>query len=698
MIYEIRFDRLWVLENMMNFDKPPVNLLIDGLKELYGKDEEVLRIEKKMLNSCTIDLNDGSGDAEAKILELIEKKFGIQAADGKLVSVVKQEPEKEEHADNGKTDSAGADAGDETEMVPEEDGEGKLRLSSRKKGPAGAMPSFMKESKTKKIKSEKTASQRLDEMVGAEEYKELIREIRMVAPVLKENQTTDMLLTQTYLFAIDDGCGLSTCLDVLVQTLEELEVVSPDCQRYLEDKLPMDKEKAEIARFAAHHFSKKSTSVRLLCVDLSEWLTQLNSKEFRDFLKVVEDRPKDQMVVFRVPFLEGDALNDIANVLSDILYVRPITFIPNSLPELIEYAKKSLSRYDFQAQDDVWDVVESRIIEEKSDGRFYGMNTVDKIVKEMLYMKELYDAKNGTVNRLISQNEVVEISRNFGEQKNEALMNLKDMVGMESIEKQIEEIISQIQATTLTKQIEAPCIHMRFVGNPGTGKTTVARLVGKILKESGILRYGNFFEYSGRDFCGEYVGQTAPKTSAICRDAYGSVLFIDEAYSLYRSDDSGRDYGREALDTLIAEMENHRNDLVVVMAGYPDEMEQLMKGNPGLESRMPYLIEFPNYTKDQLADIYLGKVKGSLKYEDDFEEAVRSYFNEMDDEKVNAKEFSNGRFVRNLFERTLAKAAVRCKSEKSDEIVLKREDFRLASTERTFSLLQEKKKKSRIGF
>lgn len=151
-----------------------------------------------------------------------------------------------------------------------------------------------------------------------------------------------------------------------------------------------------------------------------------------------------------------------------------------------------------------------------------------------------------------------------------------------------------------------PCIHMRFVGNPGTGKTTVARIIGTILKEKGILRNVNFFEHSGRELCGRYVGETAPKTSAMCRDAYGSVLFIDEAYSLYRDDGfSNADYGREAIDTLIAEMENHRSDLMVIMAGYPDDMDKLMNGNADLKSRMPYLIEFPNYARGQLAEIFL---------------------------------------------------------------------------------------------
>ena len=172
---------------------------------------------------------------------------------------------------------------------------------------------------------------------------------------------------------------------------------------------------------------------------------------------------------------------------------------------------------------------------------------------------------------------------------------------------------------------------MRFVGNHGTGKTTIARILGKILQEHGVLRNGNFYEYKGRDFCGRYIGETAPKTSAMCRDAYGSVLFIDEAYSLYNGEDDSRDYGKEAIDTMVAEMENHRNDMVIIMAGYPDDMKRLMKANSGLASRMPYTLEFPNYSREQLFEIFMQMVKRSFTYEDALTEAACDYFMELPD-------------------------------------------------------------------
>ena len=185
----------------------------------------------------------------------------------------------------------------------------------------------------------------------------------------------------------------------------------------------------------------------------------------------------------------------------------------------------------------------------------------------------------------------------------------------------------------------------------------------------------------------------------MCRDAYGSVLFIDEAYSLYRDDAHSSDYGREALDTLIAEMENHRDDLLVIMAGYTDEMDTLMRGNSGLKSRMPYTITFNNFNRKELYLIFASLVKKNFCYEEEVLTEAEAYFNGLSDAFITAKDFSNGRFVRNLFERTWAKAAMRRELENGKLKIIK-EDFLRSVSDEDFKkdLTVTTRKSKRIGF
>ena len=220
----------------------------------------------------------------------------------------------------------------------------------------------------------------------------------------------------------------------------------------------------------------------------------------------------------------------------------------------------------------------------------------------------------------------------------------------------------------------------------------MARILGKMLKEAGVLRNGGFVEIHGRDLCGQYVGHTAPRTESFVRDALGSVLFVDEAYSLFRQEGDGRDFGQEAIDTLITCMENYRDDLVVIFAGYPDEMDRLMKANAGLASRMPYEIRFANYGRDELCRIFLHLAQVNFECSEAFCTAVQNYFDALPDKLLGAKGFSNARFVRNLYERTWGKALTR--SRLGGSLTLTPED--LANAGRELSV--EVRQRSPIGF
>ncbi len=538
-------------------------------------------------------------------------------------------------------------------------------------------------------------------LVGAEEFKALAEEYVKIAPRLLKYHTEETLTHQAYLFSINDGDGLSTYLNLFAELFAALNLFTFHERKpvaELKVSLPSPK---DIGDPFSHVFSalrRTGKDGKIVSIDISEWMTKLTDKAFRDFLSQLDDQMGENIIVFRVPFLDKKILDGLKRGLADVLFIREVSFAPFDREELTLCAKNFLGQFGFSIEEDALDVFHARIIEEKNDGRFYGINTVKKVIREMIYKKQLDNALSGVDDTLVKKSEILSLSALYTHHQKTADELLNELVGVEGIRSRVDEIVCQIEAGLKFPKLGAPCIHMRFIGNPGTGKTTVARVIGKILKEKGILRNGHFFEYSGRDFCGQYVGETAPKTAAMCRDAYGSVLFIDEAYALYRENRPGSlDYGREAIDTLIAEMENHRSDLVIIMAGYPDEMETLMMANQGLESRMPYVIEFPNYTREQLYKIFMQMVDKTFTYSDDFDAAVKEYFDLLPEEWISSKEFSNARFVRNLFERTWAKAMLRAQLNKEDPSVLTKQDFLVASADKEFKKIMVKPNRS-LGF
>ena len=541
----------------------------------------------------------------------------------------------------------------------------------------------------------------IQDKVGWNEFKSLCKEILQVSPQIKRNKIYKSFLFQNFLISVDDGYGLSTALDDFKQLIDDLGLFRfNEKQPVVEIRLSSKSEpdSMTIPEALEALYSDDDTD-KLVCLDISEYMEKSRHIDLKSFLTKLVALEESYIFFFRIPFLEPDAFNTIRKVLADVLYIRAISVQPFNNEELKECAVRAIEKAGYSADDMVWDVFFSRLCEEKSDGRFYGIQSVMKVVYEMLWLKAKAESeKTGelTDNKLIIQNDILELSPTFNQKTPDGFDALNELIGMEKISDRIKEIVAQVKLAIENKTMDRPCLHMRFAGAPGTGKTTVARILGQIFRENGILRNGYFFEYSARDLCGEYIGQTAPKTSSICRDAYGSVLFIDEAYALYQGDDRNSDYGREALTTLVSEMENHRDDMVVVMAGYKDDMNKLMEGNAGLRSRMPFLLEFESYDRKQLYDIFMSFVSKHFKYDDDFAQAANDYFDSLSKEYMQSAEFANARFVRNLYERCWSKAAMRTSMSGINSIILKKEDFLAASGEKEFS--EKLAIKSRIGF
>lgn len=539
--------------------------------------------------------------------------------------------------------------------------------------------------------------EKIDKLVGANEFKDFAKEIVKVAPIIKKKRSQDVFAAQGYLFSIGDGCGLSTYLELFATLVEVLGLASIVAfSSVVEIKLDLTSKPAEDLSVVYNVLENgDSELVKLLCIDIGKWIDKTDTEDFKKLLKNMQKASDKFIFAFRVPFVDKDVLGRVATSLNDLMSVRVLSIPPFDNVQTKEIARRDLQNYGLEMSVAAWQCFFERIAEEKRDGKFYGLNTIKKVIKELVYKKQVALSNGAKDATLIGVKDARKIC-SYKDDKGEGMAQLDKLVGCEQIKRQIEEILAQIELAKTQSGLEKPCLHMRFVGSPGTGKTTVARILGKILKEKEVLRIGNLYEYKGRDFCGQYIGETAPKTSGMCRDAYGSVLFIDEAYSLYRGDDNSRDYGIEAIDTLISEMENHKDDLVVIMAGYTDDMEKLMDGNRGLKSRMPYTIEFPNFTRGQLFEIYKSMAADKFKVADDLYPAVKAYFEGLSDEVLNSKNFSNARFVRNLFERTWAKAAMRCQLEGQKSVALCASDFLNASSEKDFAFQIEKKIK--LGF
>ena len=257
----------------------------------------------------------------------------------------------------------------------------------------------------------------------------------------------------------------------------------------------------------------------------------------------------------------------------------------------------------------------------------------------------------------------------------EIFKELNELVGLDKIKKTLHELVDYMTLSSKTDSLNLKNInlHMVFLGNPGTGKTTVARIVADILYQLKYIRENKLIEVTSKDLVAEYVGQTAPKTMGVIERSLGGVLFIDEAYSL-ASKGNQNSYNAEAIATLIKAMEDYRDDLVVIFAGYTKEMQTFLDSNSGIVSRIGYTLEFDDYTEDELVEIFKGMAsKAGFIVEEEAYLRLREIIRKNKD----TKNFGNARFIRNVFEKTIIKHASNTRDKKRKDILItiKKEDI-----------------------
>ena len=249
----------------------------------------------------------------------------------------------------------------------------------------------------------------------------------------------------------------------------------------------------------------------------------------------------------------------------------------------------------------------------------------------------------------------------------EIFKNLNDLVGLSKVKEVLYQLVDVISLKEKTKDnlnIGNINLHMVFLGNPGTGKTTIARMLANILYDLKYIKENKLVEVSAKDLVAEYVGQTAPKTNAVINKSLNGVLFIDEAYILATNDMNS--YNGEAIATLIQGMENYRDKLVVIFAGYTKEMEYFLNSNPGISSRIGYTLEFDDYTTEDLIEIFKSMTsKAGFIVTDD----AISYLKDIINKYHNMKNFGNARFIRNIYEKTIISHATNVKDKKQKKIL-----------------------------
>ncbi len=465
------------------------------------------------------------------------------------------------------------------------------------------------------------------------------------------------------IFTGNPGTGKTTVARIMAKMLFDLGVIK-------ENKLVEVERKDLVGQYIGQTAPKTSEAIDkamggVLFIDEAYSLAgtrgDFGGEAIATLIKAMEDYKDKFVVIFAGYKNEMKTFTDMnPGIASRIGYT--FDFPDYSVNELMEIFYLKLKNSGFEFADDL-DVPLRRICDYYSRRKNFGNGRfIDKVIQETLMKHALNTSENIKVIETIDIPSIEELNQNV--YKNNKLETAEEMlsnlIGMENIKKELIQFKNYVSFVKKAeeKKLNIPNtnMHMIFTGNPGTGKTTIARIIAKMLFDMEIIHENKLIEVERKDLIGEHMGSTAPKTNEVIEKAMGGVLFIDEAYSLAHKQGEHDSFGDEAIATLIKAMEDHKGEFVVIFAGYRDEMKTFVDMNPGIASRIGYTFDFEDYSVKELMDIFYMKMKKSgFVCSDDVEISLQrdcDYYSRR-------KNFGNGRFVDKLIQKTLVKHANR---------------------------------------
>ena len=523
--------------------------------------------------------------------------------------------------------------------------------------------------------TESTALDAVNNLIGTAEFKDFCAQLYNRMKTSDISKTYEIFLSTIYVFFLGRGCNIRTYF----RTFANL---------FCDGKLLPDKKIVQNDYYVPGNEENLNNLISdieddnyiFMSFDISEWIKKTDRINFQKFLQTVANRQnRRSLVVF---YCKEQPENVQEKILEDIrneTFAKSVCIKELSDKDLLLIAKEKLGEYGYTITRGALPLLEQKIRAKHADVSYNGIASAECIATEIVDVKEsMFPSEK----KKITKKDMEAVLGSKKEQKQTAQKMLDELYGMDDVKKQLLDACNQISYAK-KHGLPIPCMNMQFVGNPGTGKTTIARILGQLLREKGVLKVGNFYENHARSLCGQYIGHTETRTKVACEEAYGSVLFIDEAYSLHRDRDSEKDFGRVVIDTLIAQMENHIEDLVVIFAGYPKEMEIFESANPGLKSRIPFTIKFRDYNADEMYHIFERMIQKCTKKgflcSNELLPCAKAYFKKLEDEHTDIGALGNARYIRNLYERTWGNAVSRPRIDDEAPVELLPEDFKLAA-------------------